>query len=66
MAAFRRTSAGNTCESRASYTAANIRFGHRFGDALRHDQDGTLTVELAQISATMPEDPDDLCLPQCF
>jgi hypothetical protein len=58
--------AGNTCESRASYTAANIRFGHRFADALRHDTDGTLTVELEEISHTLPEDPEKPCLPQCF
>ena len=39
---------------------------HRFADALRHDHDGTLAIELSQISATLPEDPADLCLPQCF
>ena len=60
-------STGNTCESRHSYTAHNIEFGHRFADALRHHpSDGTLCVDLAQFSRTVLEDPTDLVKPQCF
>lgn len=59
-------STGNTCESRASYTTKNIDVGSRFADALVRATDGALMVDKSQISKTLPEDPADLVLPQCF
>ena len=60
-------STGNTSESRASYTCHSLRFGHRFADALHFcPADRSLKVDLSQLSATLPEDPEDLLLPQCF
>lgn len=58
---------GNSFESRHSYTIHNIKFGHRFADALVHQtSDGTLAVDLSQFSRTLPEDPACLLRPQCF
>lgn len=59
-------STGNTTECRASYTAADLRWGHRFADALKMAPDRTLTVNLAKLSATLPEDPNAPLLPQCW
>ena len=59
-------STGNQCESRASYTVATIDCGCRFADALSHGDDGTLQVDQERISATVPEDPEFLVLPECY
>lgn len=60
-------STGNAFESRISYIPSSIRCGHRFVDALTHRPgQRTLTVDLDQLSETVPEDPEDLLLPQCY
>lgn len=57
---------GDSFESRHSYTLENTRFGHCFADALIHTPNGTLSVDVSQLSETMPEDPANLLKPQCF
>ena len=60
-------STGNTCESRYSYTAKQLNCGHRFADALSHDpKTGKLHFDKSQFDVTLPEDPENLLLPQCF
>jgi len=62
-------STGNAFESRTSYITKSIRFGERFEDALLHDPHSTtssLRVDLSRLSETVPEDPDNLLLPQCY
>ena len=62
-------STGNTFESRASYTAHNTHFGHRFCDALVHNTTGdgdSLKVDLKMFHQTEKEDPKKLLKPQCY
>jgi hypothetical protein len=51
--------------SRPADTAGTVLPGHAFSSALTHCADGTLQVDVKSLSATEPEDPEHLRLPQC-